>query len=38
VYGPQDDQEKVMFLQELRSIRTICNGPWLVVGDFNIIL
>ena len=38
MYGPQDDQEKVMFLQELRSIRTVCNGPWLVVGDFNIIL
>jgi hypothetical protein len=38
VYGPQDDQEKVMFLQELRYIRTVCNGPWLAVGDFNIIL
>jgi exonuclease III len=38
VYGRQDDQEKVLFLQELRSIRIVCNGPWLVVGDFNIIL
>jgi hypothetical protein len=38
VYGPQDDHEKVMFLQELRYIRNVCNGPWLVVWDFNIIL
>jgi exonuclease III len=38
VYGPQDDQEKVMFLQELRYNMNVCNGPWLVVGDFNIIL
>jgi exonuclease III len=37
VYGPQGDDEKVLFLQELRNIRALCNGPWLVAGDFNLI-
>ena len=37
VYGPQADDEKVLFLQELRNIRALCNGPWLVAGDFNLI-
>jgi exonuclease III len=27
VYGPQGDDEKVLFLQELRNIRALCNGP-----------
>jgi hypothetical protein len=38
MYGPQDDQEKLLFLQELRAIREACTGPWLLVGDFNLIL
>ncbi|CAD6263706.1 unnamed protein product [Miscanthus lutarioriparius] len=37
VYGPQADAEKVLFLQELRSVCALCNGPWLVTGDFNLI-
>ena len=37
VYGPQDNQEKIQFLQELRDIRSQCTGPWLVAGDFNLI-
>ena len=37
VYGPQHDQNKIQFLQELRDIRAQCFGPWLVVGDFNLI-
>jgi len=37
VYGPQEDEEKVLFLQELRNIRGLCNGPWLLAGDFNLI-
>lgn len=37
VYGPQEDEEKMMFLQELRNIHSLCNGPWLVAGDFNLI-
>ena len=37
VYGPQRDDEKALFLQELRDIRALCNGPWLLGGDFNLI-
>jgi exonuclease III len=37
VYGPQGNEEKIAFLQELRDIRGHCQGPWLVVGDFNMI-
>ena len=27
VYGPQGDDNKILFLQELRTIRTACQGP-----------
>lgn len=37
VYGPQDTQEKIQFLQELREVRAQCTGPWMVAGDFNLI-
>jgi len=37
VYGPQGDDSKVIFLQELRTIRSACSGPWTVLGDFNLI-
>jgi endonuclease/exonuclease/phosphatase family metal-dependent hydrolase len=37
VYGPQGNNEKVMFLQELRDIREVCMGPWMLAGDFNLI-
>ena len=37
VYGPQEDADKVAFLQELRDIRAACPGPWMVCGDFNLI-
>ena len=37
VYGPQGDDNELLFLQELRNIRTACQGPWLVLGDFNLI-
>jgi exonuclease III len=37
VYGPQTDDLKVQFLQELRSVREACVGPWAVGGDFNLI-
>lgn len=26
-----------MFLQELRDVRSMCTGPWLITGDFNLI-
>jgi hypothetical protein len=38
VYGPQGDANKIMFLQELRDVRAACQGPWLVMGDFNLIV
>lgn len=38
VYGPQADADKVEFLDELRSIRNSVSGPWMVAGDFNLIL
>lgn len=38
VYGPQDDAGKMAFLQELRDVRADCPGPWMLCGDFNLIL
>ena len=37
MYGPQDDNEKIVFLQELRDVRALCSGPWVIAGDFNLI-
>lgn len=37
VYGPQSNEDKIQFLQELRDIRSICLGPWMIAEDFNII-
>jgi exonuclease III len=37
VYGPQEDGDKISFLHELRDVRTLCPGPWVVAGDFNLI-
>ena len=31
VYGPQTDQEKLLFLDELREVRAACPGPWLIL-------
>jgi hypothetical protein len=38
IYGPQADVEKVEFFEELREIRNLCLGPWLLAGDSNLIL
>lgn len=38
VYGPQDDADKVLFLEELEAIRDTCSGPWAICGVFNLIL
>ena len=38
VYGLQEDAQKIMFLDELAARRQLCPGPWLVWGDFNMIL
>jgi hypothetical protein len=37
-YGPQEDPEKILFLEELEATKDACPGPWLVIGDFNLIL
>jgi hypothetical protein len=37
VYGPQLDEHKIQFLNELRLIRSQCLGPWMIGGDFNLI-
>lgn len=37
VYGPQEDDDKLVFLQELRDIKAACPGPWAIAGDFNLI-
>jgi endonuclease/exonuclease/phosphatase family metal-dependent hydrolase len=38
VYGPQSVKEKELFLAELAVRRSLCSGPWLLLGDFNMIL
>jgi exonuclease III len=37
VYGPQTDQDKLAFLDELESMKVNCLERWLIVGDFNLI-
>jgi hypothetical protein len=37
VYGPHLDDKKLLFLQELRLVRSMCQGPWVIGGDFNLI-
>jgi hypothetical protein len=37
VYGPQTDQDKVKFLEELLHFKNSVAGPWMVCGDFNMI-
>jgi len=38
VYGPQEDGDKALFLEELEAVRDACHGPWALTGDFNLIL
>jgi hypothetical protein len=38
VYGPQEDNEKLLFLAELRWMQQIVSDKWLLIGDFNLIL
>lgn len=38
VYGPQEDNEKIQFLGELRWIHQNITDKWLLIGDFNMIL
>ncbi|CAN6171901.1 unnamed protein product [Urochloa humidicola] len=38
VYRPQDDNDKLQFLGELRWIKQAVLDKWLIFGDFNLIL
>jgi hypothetical protein len=37
VYGPQSDNEKIMFMQEITNLKQIMLPAWLLLGDFNLI-
>ncbi|XP_073360030.1 uncharacterized protein [Aegilops tauschii subsp. strangulata] len=37
VYGPSKDAAKPLFLADLAQIRGLISGPWLLIGDFNLI-
>jgi hypothetical protein len=34
---PHEDSEKVLFLQELRRMKTLVLPEWIILGDFNLI-
>lgn len=35
VYGPQSDNEKVLFMQEITDLKHQMLPVWLILGDFN---
>jgi exonuclease III len=37
VYGPQGEQEKNLFIRELRNLKLTAHPKWLIIGDFNLI-
>ena len=37
VYGPQSDDEKIHFLNELRQLKNSVLQKWMVLGGFNLI-
>lgn len=38
VYGPQEDEDKVQFLEELLHVGEGIQLPWIVNGDFNLVI
>jgi len=38
VYGPQNDVDKILFLQEILDLSQHVLPTWLLLGDFNLIL
>jgi hypothetical protein len=38
VYGLADDSRKLSFLNKMVDIHANISGPWMVIGDFNLIL
>jgi hypothetical protein len=37
IYGPQQEADKIIFLEEIRSLRRAIQGEWLLCKDFNLI-
>lgn len=37
VYGPQTDQDKFSFMEEIKNIKNTALNKWLIIGDFNLI-
>lgn len=37
LYGPNADEERPAFFQEIRDISEQIEGPWLLGGDFNVV-
>ncbi|PNT77802.1 hypothetical protein BRADI_1g69063v3, partial [Brachypodium distachyon] len=37
VYGPQGDQEKLLFIEELKLLQPVVKSEWILLGDFNLI-
>jgi hypothetical protein len=37
VYGPQEDNEKEVFPEEIIDLKTRGKQEWLILGDFNLI-
>jgi exonuclease III len=38
VYGPQNEADKILFMQEILDLRQHVLPAWLLLGDFNLIL
>jgi exonuclease III len=37
VYGPQSDNDKLTFMEEMRQISHLVHDRWLLLSDFNLI-
>lgn len=37
VYGPQSDNDKLQFLDEIRAVKQQALDSWVILGDFNLI-
>lgn len=37
VYGPQLEEEKIMFIDEMKNLRQLMLPRWMLLGDFNMI-
>ncbi|KAM0822740.1 hypothetical protein ACQ4PT_071319 [Festuca glaucescens] len=37
VYGPQSESDKLLFIEELKGLKSIIQDAWLLLGDFNLI-